>query len=339
VLSLSPDGVWLLFTRRSDEEGQINSLWVKQIAVPVDEESPPEGEEPPQELIDLGISNVIHFADFVPSDSNKIVFSTVEPRDAAPGWQANNDLNLLTFSNTGWTTDWTVIMESNSGGVYGWWGTDFIWGPETDLLTFARPGSVGVLNIKDGATQNFYELLPLQTRGDWAWVPGVTWGPDGSVLYAAHHVAPEGAVSPEESQLFDLIAVPREAGAALPLVSQAGMFSYPLASTSQLPASGESEYQIAYLQATFPNQSDTSRYRVAVMDRDGSNRKQVFPPEENAGLDPQRHWGAWSPEPMPESGAYALAVLYQGNIWIVDVASGEATQVTGDGQSSRVIWK
>jgi hypothetical protein len=75
------------------------------------------------------------------------------------------------------------------------------------------------------------------------------------------------------------------------------------------------------------------------MDRDGSNRVEIFPPQESAGLQPQRHWGAWSPEPMPESGSYAIAVLYQGNIWLIDVVSGVATQVTGDGLTSRVIWR
>jgi hypothetical protein len=341
VLSLSSDGTWLLYTRRSNQEGQINTLWAKRIAEPVDEDEPaeePEGsDEDVQELIDLEIANVIHFADFVPGSNTKIVFSTVEPRDTAPGWQANNDLNALTFSNTGWTTDWTVIMESNSGGIYGWWGTDFIWGPEPNLLTYARPGSIGTLNIKDGTSEKLFDVLPLQTRGDWAWVPGITWGSDSAVLYAGHHVAPQGALAPEESLIFDLIAVPYNGSGALPLTSQAGMFSYPLASPPQ--STGEHDYQVAYLQAIFPNQSETSRYRLNIMDRDGSNRVEIFPPQESAGLQPQRHWGAWSPEPMPESGSYAIAVLYQGNIWLIDVVSGVATQVTGDGLTSRVIWR
>jgi hypothetical protein len=341
VLSLSSDGTWLLFTRRSDEAGQINSLWAKQIAVALVPEATQQIEAQTEtlEMIDLGVSNVIHFADFVPGSNTKIVFSTVEPRDAAPGWQANNDLNALTFSNTGWTTDWTVIMETNSGGVYGWWGTEFIWGPETDLLTFAQPGSIGTLNIKDGQKQTMFDILPLQTRGDWAWVPGIAWGPDGAILYAAHHVAPENAPLPEESVNFDLIAVPWQAGGAIPLATQVGMFSYPIVALPEQQDAGAAEGQIAYLQALFPNQSETSRYQLTIMDRDGSNRRVIFPPEESAGLDPQRYWGAWSPAPMPETGTPAIALIYQGNIWLVDTASGESIQVTGDGLTSRVIWR
>ena len=339
VLSISSDGSWLLFTRLSNEEGEINTLWAKRIAAGEDGEEPEADQVEDEELVDLGISNVIHFADFVPGSNTKIVFSTVEPREAAPGWQANNDLNAITFSNTGWTTDWTVIMESNSGGVYGWWGTDFIWGPEPDLLTYALPGSVRTLNIKDGQTELFFNVLPLQTRGDWAWIPGITWGSDGAILYSAHHVAPEGATLPEESQIFDLIAVPWNGGAAIPLVSQAGMFSYPIASPTQGEQDDGSEYQIAFLQAQFPNQSGTSRYQLAVMDRDGSNRVELFPTEDMTGLEPQRHWGAWSPSPMGVNDAYTIAMIYEGNIWLIDTDSGEAIQVTGDGLTTRVLWQ
>ncbi len=93
---------------------------------------------------------------------------------------------------------------------------------------------------------------------------------------------------------------------------------------------------MAYLQALFPDQSETSRYRVTVMDRDGSNRRTLFPPEESAGMEPQQYWGVWSPTEMPtaegstlESTGYALAVIYQGNLWLVNTVSGEAFQVTG----------
>ncbi len=61
------------------------------------------------------------------------------------------------------------------------------------------------------------------------------------------------------------------------MVSQTGMFAYPLASPLQQLGTGDLEYQIAFLQAENPERSDTSRYRLAVMDRDGSNRRSLFP--------------------------------------------------------------
>jgi len=340
IFSLSSDGAWLLFTRRSDEEGQINTLWVARIGdADADATPPAEATAEIGEMIDLDVANVVHFADWVPGSITKIVFSTVEPRAAAPGWQANNDLNALTFSTTGWTTKWSIILESNSGGVYGWWGTNFTWAPSGGQLAFSRPDSVGLVDYNDGTITTLFEIVPLLTRGDWAWVPGLTWGPNGNVLYTVNHAAPPGSISPEESQLFDLTAIPLEAGPSLPLVSQTGMFAYPLASPLLVQESGDVEYRIAYLQALFPTQSETSRYRLAVMDRDGSNRLTLFPPEENPGLEPQLNWGAWSPEPMPESGNFNLAVLYDGNLWLVDALNGESTQITGDGLTTQVIWR
>jgi hypothetical protein len=117
------------------------------------------------------------------------------------------------------------------------------------------------------------------------------------------------------------------------------MFAYPLASPLQTQASGDIDYRIAYLQAIFPTQSETSRYRLTVMDRDGSNRQELFPAEESPGLEPQQHWGTWSPTTMPESGNFAIALLYQGNLWLVDAFSGEAWQITGDGLTTRIIWR
>jgi hypothetical protein len=86
-------------------------------------------------------------------------------------------------------------------------------------------------------------------------------------------------------------------------------------------------------------QSDNSRYRLALADRDGSNRTEIFPPSGVAGLDPQRDWGAWSPEPLVGWDQLALAVVYQGNIWIVDTGSGDNWQITGDGRINRLEWK
>ena len=186
------------------------------------------------------------------------------------------------------------------------------------------------MDLESGQTVPVLEITPLQTFGDWAWVPGVAWGPDGTILYAEDHPAPA------ESQVFNLTAASLVNGGSLALVPQVGMFAYPSPSPIQELPSGETSYQIAYLQAIFPAQSETSRYRLVVMDRDGSNRRTLFP-EEGAGLEPQTV--AWSPEPLDGRSGYALAVLYQDNLWLVDASSGAAWQITGDGLTSRVDWR
>jgi hypothetical protein len=40
-----------------------------------------------------------------------------------------------------------------------------------------------------------------------------------------------------------------------------------------------------------------------------------------------------------DSGADLLSVIYEGNLWIVDAATGEPRQVTGDGLTGRIDWK
>jgi hypothetical protein len=117
------------------------------------------------------------------------------------------------------------------------------------------------------------------------------------------------------------------------------MFAYPLPSPSQELPSGENGFAVAYLQAIFPTQSDTSRYRVMLMDRDGSNQHQLFPSQDIQGIEPQKNWGAWSPQPLVSSGNYTLALLYQGNIWLVDSTTGDSWQVTGDGGITRIVWQ
>lgn len=327
VLALSDDLNWLLFTRSSQAEGVINSLWAMQIDT---EET---------ELIDLEVPNVIQFADWIPGSSTKIIFSTVEARSTAPGWQANNDLNVLTFSSTGWTGQWDIMLEPNSGGLYGWWGTSFSWSPDRQTLAMARPDGLQLVNFLDGVITPLTEIVPLLTRGDWAWVPGISWSPDGQILYTVDHVPPPGSSAPEESPLFDLAAIPVPGGSLLRIISQAGMFSYPSASPFQTRGDGQPSYQVAYLQAAFPIQSETSRYRLAVMDRDGSNPRAIFPTEGSPGITPQRDWGVWSPGPLSETGNYAIALVYEGNLWLVDTITGQAQQVTGDGLTTRVIWK
>jgi resuscitation-promoting factor RpfB len=334
IFSLSTDGTWLLFTRRSKEEGQINSLWAAQI-----------GKEPDQ-LIDLEVKNVVYFADWVPGSTTQVVYSTVEPQIAAPGWRSNNDLRLLTIFKSKRINQTEVKLETSLAGVYPWWGVSFEWATNPLRLAYANDHQVGVLDVtitdlemKVDKTYPLLDFNPFQTNASWAWVPGTSWGPDGSTIYTQDHVAPPGTTLPEESQQFDLAALPLEGIPPLHLVSQVGMFAYPLVSPIQLQATGEKSYQVAYLQAAFPSQSETSRYRLMVMDRDGSNPKALFPAEGVPGLTPQREWGAWSPSPLPASSHFAITVIYQGNLWLVDTATGETQQITGDNLTSRVAWK
>lgn len=326
VFSLSGDGNWLLFTRAEEDEDVINSLWTVKLSSPEDS------------LISLNIENVIHYADWFPGSEEKFVYSTVEPRLSAPGWQANNDLIIRIFSDNGWTSLVNTLQDTNYGGVYGWWGTDYQFFPDGDLAAYASPDQIGVIPYDEPEKQVFLEVLPYQTQGDWAWMPGLSIGPLGNVLFSVNHAPQEGSLAAEDSPVFDLIAIPLTGGGVRTIVQDVGMFAYPLASPVTAKPSGEASYQVAYLQAIFPEQSATSNYRIALMDRDGSNQHLVFPAQDKSGLQPSRDWGAWSPKPAEASGTYPLAVIYEGNIWILIPENGDAWQVTGDGRVERLDW-
>jgi hypothetical protein len=323
ILQLSPDAAWLAYTRHDPENAdEINSLWGVSAL----------GRNP--EPFALGVSNVVHFADWSPDPLELVLaYSTVEPRPAAPGWQANNDLNLVTVrtdGERGRPGPHRTVLAANSGGQYGWWGSAFAWASDAARLAYARPDGVGVVTLDEPALTPLLEMTPYQTLGDWAWVPGVSWGWDDRTLFTVRHGPPVGLETEAASPVFDLVALQPTSGAALPLNARSGMFAEPVVSPPQLLPNGEVDHQLAFLQALTPLESESSRYRLGVIDRDGSNQRLLFPAAGEPGLEPHRV--AWSPD------GQRLAVIYQGDLWIVDVATAQAHRLTSDGQVSAIDW-
>lgn len=318
IFELSPNGSYLIFTRKSSKpaDQEINTLW----GVRTDGGKP----------FSTGISNVVHFADWIPG-TNSIAYSTVEPRSAAPGWQANNDLHRYSIT----TGAKAKILDASSGGVYGWWGMTFAFSAE-GRLAYARPDGIGLVDIDGKYLKPLLNITPLNTHSDWAWLPALAWGADGKTLYFVSHAPPPSLVSEEDSPFFDINATSFSNDTSVQVAQQTGMFAYPSASSLR-SSSGERGYQIAYLQAIFPSQSETSRYRVVVMDRDGSNRRTIFPANDAPGLEPQTP--VWAPDAIEGQSGDFLAVVYQGNLWLVDSGNGQAYQVTGDGLVTRIDWK
>lgn len=322
VLSLSSDGKWLLFTRKikNSEPNIINSLWLART----------DGNT--ETLINLHVNNVINAAGFIPGKDVTFTYSTVESRTAAPGWQSNNDLQLLRIDNSGQIVGGKEIVPTNSGGVFGWWGTRYVWSQDGERLAYARPDSIGLVDADNGETTELMRITPLQTRGDWAWVPAIGWSPDHRSLFFTNHNQDPTASTPEQSQRFNVSALVPRQGLALEIVPETGMFAYPVPS----PWMDQSNYLVAYLQAAFPSQSETSRTRLMIMDRDGSNRRQVFPAEGSQPIEPQQV--IWSPPPV-DNLTQQLALIYQGNIWFIDPYTGLAQQITGDGLVSMLAWR
>ncbi len=349
IFSLSPKGDWLLFTRRSTRpaEEEINTLWVVSLT------------QPNARPIDLRVSNVVHYASWVPNSATSVAYSTVEPRAQAPGWQANNDLYFVKFGTNGVVGKPAKILETNSGGIYGWWGTQFIWSPDGIRLAYSRPDQVGLVSLEDKVQIPLLDITPLKARDsaalatggptspcpqpqnlpsldNWTLIPGLTWGADGRTLFLVNHAPPPALVDAEQSPFFDLYAYSLANPAEVTLARQVGMFASPAASSLRVDGN-EKSYMLAYLQAILPEQSDTSRYRLVVMDRDGSDRRVLFPPPGSLGMEPQTP--LWAPKPLSDDAGDFIAVIYQGNLWLIDVATSQARQVTGDGQIIRIDWR
>jgi Tol biopolymer transport system component len=325
ILKLSPDSRWLLFTRStaSDEEG-INTLWLADL------------NNPEADLIDLDVENVIHYAEWSPQSPSltstyTLAYSTVEPRLSAPGWQANNDLQLIRLTEAGTVYQQRTWIETNPGGQFGWWGTNYSWSPDGSQIAYSRADSIGLVDVENGSFEPLIEITPYSTLGDWAWVPPIAWGPDSEYLYFVRHGEPLALEEPESSQVFDVMALTSNRKIIGPLVRQAGMFSHLAPSMIRELPYEETSYLLAFLQAVFPLESETSHYSLVLMDHDGSNRRDVFPPQGEVGLEPGQI--LWSPD------GSRLAILYQGDLWIIDSERELLQRMSADGQTSAFDWR
>ena len=93
---------------------------------------------------------------------------------------------------------------------------------------------------------------------------------------------------------------------------------------------------VTNLQAASADQSATSRYRIMLLEPEGTGPVLLFPAAGVSGLEPQPI--VWAPLEQADAPRL-LSVIYEGNLWLVDAASGEAQQVTGDGLTGRIDWE
>jgi hypothetical protein len=117
------------------------------------------------------------------------------------------------------------------------------------------------------------------------------------------------------------------------IVENAGIWSKPKYSPLIQDENGERGY-IAYLRARdlANSTSESAEYDLVVADRDGSNARVVYPEAGQPGLTAAAPFFAWSP-----SGTQ-IAFIYGGNLWVVDVESAVAHQLTLDRGASLPIW-
>ena len=315
VFSLAPDGAWLAASRTA--ESGLNALWLYSTLA---------AETP----IALGVADVVHPAAWSPTLPPTLALSTVDPSQAAPGWKADNDLILLSIGIGGQPASPQQVLPPQVGGRYGWWGTSYVWSPQGETLAYRRPDGIGVIDGPTGRTLASFPVTPYVSPTDWVWLPGLSWSPDGRFIYTLAHGAPLGLEIPESSPAFDLVAIPVAGGASLTLRPRVGMFASPVVSPPREATSG-GQAQVAFLQALQPLESESSSYRLMVMDLDGSNARALFPSEGEGGLEAQSV--VWSPQ------ATHLAFVYRGDAWVIEVSTGLAQPLTASGRVAAVDWR
>ena len=321
VFELSPDGAWLLFTRTSTDTETLNTLWMVDTVTA--------GAEP----VPVDAENIL-WADWAP-DGDRIAFTTATVREEAPGWEASNDLHTAApRASDGALLGRREVMAPSAGGTYGWWGTTFAWPPTAEaapaVLAYARADEVGVVRLSSGEMTPLITFPPYRTRAAWAWTPPLAWSPDGAFIATLVHGPPPSGELPEDSPVFDLYVLGFSteddvvtSTVVAELASEVGMW----APVSFFPEGD----RILFGRARIPYNSNTSDYDLHTMDRDGSGRQPYFVTEAHEpGLEFQEL--AWAPD------GEQIALIFQGNIYLVGDEGETFRRVTDEGTATQVCW-
>jgi resuscitation-promoting factor RpfB len=319
VFSLSPTGSYLLYTRTTTDTQRFNSLWVI---------STNPGAEPQP----LGVDNVL-WAGWNPARLSRpqIAYTTGIATNLLPGWEANNDLWLgLLPASEGGPFNPEQLIEAYPA-TYGWWGGNYAWSPTGRYLAYSYADEVGIIDTEaeDEAGLRFllHTFTEYNTRAEWVWVPSLSWSPDGRYLAFNRHAGDD----PNAAD-FDNWVVSIETGIARPFAEQSGIWSHPQWSPPM--ESGASASQIAFLRATNPLDSLRSSYTLWLMDRDGSNAHQLYPPAgENSRFPREQQFMAWS------ATGRDIAFVYNDALYLLNLDSGEVRRITQDDNSiSNPTW-
>jgi hypothetical protein len=317
VLTLSPDGQQLLYTSKiTDEMGlPLNEVWLASTTI-ID--------EPP---VKLNLSGLL-WAEWAPQ-SNLVAFSTAERTANPPGWQANNDLWLLEIPADLSQTPPSArqLIPANTQGLYAWWGSHLSWSPDGQKLAYARADQVGVIDLSLTSTlslsQSYTTLAdfsPVQTFSEWVWLPRVSWSPDGRFLATVLHGLPLAGEPAEESQVFDLWLLSVDGQIKAKVAEQVGMWANPV----------WGQLGVAFGQALEPLQSVNSRYTLQFIDRDGSNKRQLFPFRDGVGVQ--------LPEMLWSDTGDQLLFVHSGNLYLTGLSGGPPRQLTSDSQVTKAQW-
>jgi Tol biopolymer transport system component len=327
VFQLSPDGRFLLYTlatNESDPGSFRNELWV----IATTEEAQPRS---------LQIENVLWAAwDPAALEAPRIAYSTARSIALPPGWEAINDLWLLTLPAETSAPAPTRLIETYPA-AFGWWGGNYAWSPDGRWLAYAFADEVGLLDMStvtdsesqsaiaaqaEPARTSLHTFEPYDTGADWAWLPALSWSAD------SRHLA--FTAFAEDQERFDLHLVDSSTLTTFVVREGAGIWS----ASQWSPAAILPDAKIAYLEASDPATSQDSSYALWIVDGDGSNKRRAFPPEGEAGQFARNSFSlTWGPDPD------SIAFIFDDELHILDVPTGDVFRAEADDTvSSLPTW-
>jgi Tol biopolymer transport system component len=257
----------------------------------------------------------------------QIAYTTGIPTDLLPGWEANNDLWLVDLPvSTGGAFRAEPVIEAYPA-TYGWWGGAYAWSPQGRYIAYGHADEIGVIDTEfsgDERRARLHAFTEFNTQADWVWLPSLSWSPDGGFIAFSKHTGED-----PDALLFDTWVIDVATGATARFVQQAGIWGYPQWSPTQekletIPNDMEAS-QIAFLRATDPVQSLRSTYTLWLMDRDGSNARQIYPAAgENSRFPREQSAVAWGP------AGDAIAFVYDSDLYLYALNEGNAQRITHD---------
>ena len=320
------DGAYLIFTSETDETDEFfNEMWL----ISTDDDA---------EAVRMTPTDVLA-ADWRPRTGNKIAYSTGERGSGAAGPRALNNLWLMSIDlESARTLNIEEILPESDGGLYGWRGLTFTWSPAGDKLAWARADGFGLVDFENKRLTPLAQYAVFHSAANWVWLTALSWSFDGQLLAGIAHGAPLGDEPAETSPIFDVVVASADGSFSAPLSLAAGMWAAPAFSPDLSARGAEFGHgYLAWLQAREPQNSMTGDYDLILADRDGSNQRRLFPPPGQPGIR-KRDFGqidrqlAWSPD-----GRF-IALIYQGDLWLLEIETAAAHQVTFDGATSNPIW-
>lgn len=184
---------------------------------------------------------------------------------------------------------------------------------EGTQVAFSGINEIGTINLRNGETYplSFFGAKSLENNLNW--VPEVSWSYDDKVL-----ITTKPATTENQPNRYDIVAYFMEDEIRVTLFENVGQNAIarysPRASTN-----------IAF------TQNHAGHYALFISDQDASNERLLFPISEDIPIADVSEF-SWSP-----NGQQLLAVA-DGNLWLIEVDSGQAWQLTGDGGVSAVDW-